>query len=273
MQVDNKHHLEVSFRNGFRDAVKLRPEILEEMEVKINPFPFKAKELMEEGHTEFIDGFGYSISLEYERYGREIKLYASCDDFNTQLTFHFFENKTDSEDKTKEFAELLGKNTYECICKLMDEIEEQGGFEYEDDTKDVSEPVVVSVEPTKPSKKSERYNDIYVEDFCVGFRKVDKDKLKWKYELRDLRTFMDIPKLLEERYIKFVSRAGDKIAVTIKIEYTSWGAEYRVNVHRNNWYDYEYGSLDENKCKNKNHFFHCLSKAIGFCMGKAMLGA
>lgn len=265
--------MEVSFRNGFRDAVRLRPEILEEMVVKVNPFPFKANELMNDGHTEFIDGFGYTISIEYERYGREIKLYASCDDYSTQHTFGFFENKNNSVDISMEFAELLGKNTYECICKLMDEIEEQGGFEYEDGGDEITKALTKPTESKHTLKKSEIYNDIYVEDFCVGFRKVDKEKLKWKYELRDLHTFMDIPKLLQNRYIEFVSRAGDKIDVSIKIEYTSWGAEYRVNVHRNNRYGYEKDSLSESKCKNKNHFYHVLSKSVGWSMGKAMLEA
>lgn len=267
MHIDNKHQKEVAFRNGFRDAVKQHPEILDEMEVKLSPFPFKACELMEDGHTEFNDGYGYTISLDYERYGKEVKLYASCDDYNSQHDVVFQENKNE------DFAAFLGKNTYECICKLMLEIEEQGGFEYEDEMAEPVKPVEDRHKEEKTSTKSERYNDLYVEDLCVGFRKVDKDKMKWKYELRDLRTFMDIPKLLQDRHIEFTSRAGDRIDVTIMIEYACDGAEYRVDVHINNRYSYESGSLSEYKYRNKNHFYHALSAEVGRCMGKAMLRA
>lgn len=264
MQKINEYN-EAAFCNGFRAAVKLRPEVLDEMDVKVNPFPFNATKFMDSGYAEFNDGYGYTISIEYERCGKTIKIYSSLDDFDAQFSYDYKKGENDGA----LFAEELGRHTYECICNLMSEIESQGGFEYEED----ETPNDLHDDVSEADAKDNKLEDINADDFIKGLKSVDVEKLKWKYDFRRLSSFIDIPMLIQNKRIKFVSKAGDKIEIKIKMKYVDEGVEYDVSAYRNLKCGYETGYLSESSCKNKEDFYRTLSKTIGKCVGSSLLEA
>lgn len=267
MQSIDKN-MESAFKQGFREAVKQSPDVLADMDVKVNPFPFDVKQFVEKGLAEFTDGYDNLISLEYERHGKVIKVYSSCVDFDSEYSY-------ESVNDGMGFAEELGRNTYLGICKLMDDIEQQGGFDYEEeDEEKVEKPETKKVEAiVTSSEPNDGCPDIDEKYFTDGLKSVDQEKLKWKYDFRKLSSFIDVPKLLESKRIKFVTKSGDKIEIKLKLEYIDEGVEYSVSVYRNLKYAYDTGYLSESKCKNKAHFCHTLSKLFGTSVGLTLLDA